>query len=390
MSNLHVLILPSGYPTRYAPLSAVFYQEQARALYKAGVQVGVIYPELRSLRTFSLKGVLENRFQMALSNEDNIPTLRLHGWNVPSARFRSKLFAHMAVRLARDYMKRFGRPDIIHAHSVFWAGVAAREVGRELDIPYIITEHSSLFMRGLIKTWQEPLIQATLQDAAGVLAVSRALAYQLAPYVKNKEIDVVPNVVDTDYFILPAKPRVLKPFRFLTIAFLISCKGIDILLHAFARAFSNDKNVILEIGGDGPQRDKLENLANRLGIRDQVKFLGVLSREAVRQALWRANTFVLPSYAETFGVVLIEAMATGLPVIATRCGGPEDIVTPEVGFLVDPGDVKALAQVLKTIRSDYNRFMMKTHEIRKVAVTRFSYEAVVNQMLFHYKKIRLC
>lgn len=386
MRRLHVLILPSGYPTQYLPLSGVFYQEQARALYKAGVQVGVVYPELRNLRTFSLKGVLENRFQMTLWNEDNIPVIRFHGWNVPSAYLRSKLFVRLAMRLALDYLKRFGRPDIIHAHGVLWAGVAAREVGRQLGIPYIVTEHSSLFTRGLIKAWQEPLIRAAFRDAKDVWAVSDALADRLSPYINNKEVKVIPNMVDVDYFILPPNPRVLKPFRFLTIAFLYPHKGIDILLHAFSQSFSNDDDVILEIGGDGPQRSKLEKLTNHLGIKHKVKFLGALSRDAVRQALWRANAFVLPSYTETFGVVLIEAMATGLPVVATRCGGPEEIVTPKVGFLVDPGDVKALAQALKTVESNYSEFMAKAQEIRKIAVSRYSCKAIVNQILSCYRK----
>ncbi len=261
MRSFHVLILPSWYPTRYAPLNGVFFQEQARALHKAGVQVGVIYPDLRSLRTLGLRSVLENRFQVALWDEDGIPTVRFHGWNPPSARLRGKLFVGLALRLAISYIERFGKPDLLHAHSVLWGGVAAREVGRRLGIPYVVTEHSSAFGRGLIQTWQEPLIRAAFQDASAVLAVSRSLARLLAPYAGEREIEVLPNMVDTDYFTLPPRPRVLDPFRFLTVAFLTPIKGIDILLRAFARAFKGNNRVVLEIGGDGPDRGALESLA---------------------------------------------------------------------------------------------------------------------------------
>ena len=114
-------------------------------------------------------------------------------------------------------------------------------------------------------------------------------------------------------------------------------------------------------------------MARRLGVGSRVRFLGQLSRVEVRDAMWRANAFVLASRLETFGVVLIEALATGLPVISTGCGGPEDIIVPEVGVLLAPGDEQGLADAMVAVGSS-ERF--KPEVLRAYAAQRFGYETV--------------
>ena len=126
-------------------------------------------------------------------------------------------------------------------------------------------------------------------------------------------------------------------------------KGFRTLINAFAQVLRTNANVRLEIGGDGPERKKLHELCKSLGIERSVLFLGSLSREQVRDALWRAHAFVLPSYLETFGVVLLEAMSTGLPVIATKCGGPEFFVDSKSGIIIEPGDEHGLAEAMQTV-----------------------------------------
>ncbi len=113
----------------------------------------------------------------------------------------------------------------------------------------------------------------------------------------------------------------------------------------------------------------------------------MLSREQVSDSMWRSNIFVLPSYVETFGVVLIEAMATGLPVIATRCGGPEDIVEPETGWLINPGDVEELTAALEHAYFNYHEIKKKESYIRDYAVDRFSGGTIASTLLKHYNSL---
>ncbi len=385
--NIHVLLLPSWYPTRTDVVKGVFFKQQAIALKDAGVKVGVIYPHFRSLRQFGLSALADNHFQIISCQEDGIPTWRFCGWNFPISRLKPYLWTWQNTRLFNRYIRCFGKPDLIHAHSVLWGGVSAMRIAQHWDIPYVVTEHATSFARGLIQSWQEPIIRQVIRNASCVLAVSKGLSDLLEPYADNRKIEIVPNMVDIEFFRPPAIHRTAKPFRFLTVALLTPKKGIDVLLKAFARAFKQTDEVILEIGGDGEQKKKLQALAKSLNIEHQVKFLGLLSREQVREAMWRANVFVLPSYVETFGVVLIEAMATGLPVIATRCGGPEEFVNSEVGWLTDPGNYEDLSDILSYVCKNYSSIIKRESLIRSYAEKFFSGNAVAQSLLRHYTKV---
>lgn len=384
---LHVLIIPTSYPTRPRFVRGIFVQQQAQALHRAGVKVGVIYPYFRSMHDFRWSALPDNHFQISFNQESGISTYRFCGWNIPRLRLEPFLWRKQAKRLFNRYITRFGKPDLIHAHNILWGGVSAMEIAEQMDLPFVVTEHTSSFARGLIQPWQEPFIRRVIAKADCLLTVSDKLADQMQTYIKGKNIGVVPNVVDTEYFVPPSIPRANRPFRILTVALLTPVKGIDLLLKAFAKAFDCKENVLLEIGGDGAERKELEELAAKLHLENQVRFLGLLSREQVREAMWRSNIFVLPSYVETFGVVLIEAMATGLPVIATKCGGPEEIIDPKAGWLIKPGDIEELAVVLRETYSNYYEIRKKESYIRNYAVRHFSGEEIACTLLKHYNRV---
>jgi glycosyltransferase involved in cell wall biosynthesis len=388
MKKPHVLILPSWYPTPENPLKGIFFYEQAKALRAEGVRVGVVYPQLKSLLRARSDEIGTNPFRTLFAEEEGIPTLRGLGWFIPKLLPAGMVFLLRAEHLVREYVKRFGVPDLVHAHSALWGGVAAFRVQRALGVPYVLTEHFSGFLEGTIDSFRAAYAKKAFSGASLVIAVSKPLAEALKKYsVEERKLRVVPNVVDVSFFTLPPKQRQEAPFRLLTVAFLESLKGMHILLQAFAIAFGREKHVRLMVGGDGPQRSELEELARRLGIADQVVFLGFLSREGVREAMWQANAFVLPSLVETFGVVLIEALSTGLPVVATRCGGPEDIVRDGVGVLCDPGDVHGLANALVEIYRDYPAYRKSEAQIRQYAVDAFSSKAVARSLLDVYEEI---
>ena len=358
---MHVLIIPSWYPTTEAPLDGIYFAEQARCLARRGLQVGVVYPEQQSLRRLSWTALRRKHFQTEWASEDGVPTLRRYGWNVwsrvpPGLRCRVR----SAVRLAERYVERHGVPDLLHAQSGRWAGAAAARIGTRYDVPYALTEHFSGFLRDDVFPWRWSLIREGYDEAGALAAVSsplrRAVAERgLAP---SSDVEVQPNLAPASFFEPPSSGRTSPPpFRFVTVARLKPSKNVLGLLGAFAQVTSSDSvEPTLNIVGDGPERSRLEDQARDLGLTDQVRFLGRCDRGSVREALWQAHAFVLPSHHETFGVVLLEAMATGLPVLATACGGPEDLVTPETGLLVPPGDPEALAEGLSTLRARWPTF----------------------------------
>ena len=381
MSDLHILFLPSWYSYSRFPMQGIFFKEQALALQRAGLKVGFIYPEIWGVRTLLTSTGIDDppRFQTSISEYDGLVEVRLKGMALgPTWPW---VTTWSARRLLEEYSRRFGRPDLIHAHVAVWAGVAASY----LPLPYVLTEHWTGYREGLLGLWQKPLVRRAFRKAQARLAVSSALARDIEPYTNGLPVEIVPNVVDTEFFVPPPSRPNPPPFRLFTAAILNQRKGIDLLLRALAHLIRNGQDVVLDIGGEGPEREALVLLARDLGIADRVNFLGLLSREGVRKAMQEAHLFVLPSSYETFGVAYIEAMACGLPVIATRCGGPEGFVTPDVGCLVPQSDENALATTIHDVFVNYHRF--DGNEIRCYVVRRFGSDAVAKKLITIYERV---
>jgi glycosyltransferase involved in cell wall biosynthesis len=197
----------------------------------------------------------------------------------------------------------------------------------------------------------------------------------------------LPNMVHRQFLEapLPAAPRRRAPFVFLSLSGLVPNKNVDGMLQAFQRVRQRDSGVLLRIGGEGPERPRLEAMARELGIAEHVSFLGKVERHSVPAVVAAADAYVLASHYETFGIALIEALAMGLPAVATRCGGPETILSERQGILVPTGDVDALAAGMLRLlehQEDFDRA-----RIRLECRARFSEEAVVDLLSRGYQKI---
>ena len=354
----HVLTLPSWYPTEEDPLMGFFFKEQASWLVNAGCVCSVIYPEVRSLHLLTPTLALKNRFQITSKEEDNLWTIRSHGWNrfPKMEKMQMRSWVATAEKLFLRYCKERGKPDVLHVHSSLWAGVAASEISSKYGIPYVITEHHSSFLlnktlgRPIEKCWSTPYIQKSIQNSAQFIAVGSRLRTALQNYTPKK-MHVLPLPSDTHFFTPAAVPPKKDPYRLFCLAKLVPGKNIDLLLHAMAKL--KNEPFLLEIGGYGVEEAKLKALAKNLNLDHTVQFLGRLDRAGAREAFRRAHCFVLPSDFETQGCVYVEAMSCGIPSIATRCGGPEDTVTPETGLLIPVNDLEALTNAILTIPS-YN------------------------------------
>ena len=147
--------------------------------------------------------------------------------------------------------------------------------------------------------------------------------------------------------------------RILFIGGLYPRKGVEYLIEAVKILSQERKDFIVEIIGYGPFRQRYERLVNEYGLTDVVKFLGRVSDEEKIKALKNCDFFVLPSLYENFGIVLIEAMACGKPVITTSSGGQVEFINESNGLLVKPKDVKALANAIKFMLDNYNRYSPK-------------------------------
>jgi glycosyltransferase involved in cell wall biosynthesis len=206
----------------------------------------------------------------------------------------------------------------------------------------------------------------------------------MRPYAPEQPSGVVGNIVDTDFF-APDAAALASDFTFSVIGTLEPRKRQALLLEAFAAQFKGQR-VFLQVGGEGATRPKLETQAAELGIAEQVKFLGRLSREQVRAELRHCHALVSCSLVESFGVTLVEAMACGKPVIATRSGGPESFVRAEDGLLIPTEDVAALRVALQGLHDHYADY--DAEKIRAACVERFGEAAIVRKLSEAYLSAR--
>ncbi|TQR21227.1 glycosyltransferase [Psychrobacillus vulpis] len=391
---MKVLIVPSWYPNELNEIAGVFFKEQAIALKNQQLEVIVAYPEIWDLCD---RKKIQSKSGFYHSVEKGIETYRYRMYNhIPLFRGYSYIplfgeilknnYSKSLTKIVEKIILEKGLPDIIHAHSILWGGWAAVQIARKYGIPLVITEHSTLYSRKKIRDWQVPYIKESLNIANKIIVVGPGLQKELQQYT-DKEIIIVPNIVDTQNFKPTShKEKNTKKFRFFTLGFLTYKKGMDVLLKAFSLAFNNDPYVELIIGGDGEERLNLEKIARDLNIYEKVVFLGELTRDEVVVQMQDCDSFVLSSRDETFGVVYIEALACGKPIIATKSGGPDFIVNKKNGFLVEVDDIRGLAFSMVNMKKNRNNF--KEKEIIMDCHERFAGESVSKQLIEIYSTVK--
>jgi L-malate glycosyltransferase len=388
---MKVLVIPSWYP----PNGGQFIREHAMALASAGMQVDVLAGLYTSIRkTSPLRWV--SRDKMTIRKEENIREIvRM----CPIIPFSERLNYHSWIRTMLsfydEYIAKWGHPDIIQVHSSVWAGVVASQIKKRYKIPYIITEHRSRLVhnkaqaQSMFRPWYTGPLHEAFKNADAIITVSGALHNKIIdihPRAEEK-LGVIYNMVDTDFFLpAPIKRNNEKKLKLFTLASLEQTKGIDILIEALSILHSKfPGKFYLSIGGDGKDRELLRNMCKKRHLDKQVNFLGELNRPQVLAAFHKADVFVLPNRSEAFGVVFIEAMSCGLPVIAGRSGEPETFITAETGLIVTPDDPQELANAIYTMKLEYQKYNPEI--IRDYIVNRFSKEEIASQYTHLYDVI---
>jgi glycosyltransferase involved in cell wall biosynthesis len=394
---MNLFIIPSWYPSHDYPLAGVFTQEQAEAIAELARDVRVLvstwghdtselnlrkpgqilkgwswYWRNRKKSEVTCKNRVHEIFSATLVWPERLPLGRMQ-----------RLIAVNRKNLQRA-VKQFGDIQVIHAHVSFPGGYIANVLSREFGIPYVLTEHMSPFpFPALLQQGQpRPEILEAFRGASASIAVSPTLADRIASFGIERPL-VVPNIVDERRF-QTGRP-ISNKIIFFTLGGLTAQKGIDHLLQSIAHWNPPAEQFEFRIGGDGPQRAEYVDLAEKLQISDRIRWLGSVSRAEAPRQFQECHIYVMPSRHETFGVVYAEAMACGKPVIATRCGGPESIVNEINGKLVEIGDVAGLAQTMRTMAHQLDRY--DSDKIRADFVARFSRQAVVPQLLAIYRRL---
>jgi glycosyltransferase involved in cell wall biosynthesis len=379
---MHILVIPSWYPNINNEMSGIFFKEQTEALAKNdNLKVGCIALNESSPFVFRNKYKTYEYIDAKINHVNTVSLLYPMSNRLKT--LRSIVRVVLFKILFKRYIKKYGKPDIVHLHS-FGHGELALWVKEVYKIPFVLTEHSSGFARKKYNKKELLYAKNIFNNSSYNIAVSQEFA-NLLTKIFNLKFNFIPNSIDVDFFQLKEQKKSKKIFQFINIAFLDKKKNQDLLIEAFARVFKNNKDVTLLIVGDGVEYDNLKSKIIALGMQNQIQLYGRANRSQIRDLFYESDAFVLSSEYETFGVVIIEAMACGLPVISTKCGGPESIITNEnLGILCELSQ-KSLSQSMYDMYSNIETY--NSPEIRRYVEDCFSSSAVSRQLIKIYKNI---
>mgnify|MGYP001277930700 CR=1 FL=1 len=351
---MHILIVPSEYPTNDHRLGGIFTQEQAKYLSKSN-KVGVIYIYLFSFKKifsrlffkiFSLEKIKKNRIYFYFPR---IPLFKLINYYTHYFFF---------LRVFKKYIYENGKPNLIHVHFSEFAAYSAYKIFQKYGIPYIITEHSTDYLDGKIELKYKKgsknysLLKKIVSSSGKVIAVSTFLNKKLKKFfdLKQDKLITIPNTSLTI-----KNKNLIKVFDFIFVGTLEDRKNPIKLLRVFKNICEN-KNLKLAIVGSGPLLNKCENFIKSRKLGNNVKIFTKLGRSQVMNLINKSKALVSTSSHETFGIVMIEALSQGVPIISFNNGGVLDIINKKNGILVRNKSDKELRKSLNLFIKNYNKF----------------------------------
>ncbi|HMO61625.1 MAG TPA: glycosyltransferase [Ferruginibacter sp.] len=383
---MKVLWLTSWFPNRTSPTNGDFTERHAAAVAPFVQQLFIIHVVKDDTLPAGSTEIVQQQQQNIL-----LYTV-YYGPGKYSALFEKIYSYHKYLALQRRVFKQimteFGRPDLVHVHVAMKAGLFARELKKKYRIPYIVTEHStvyyphshpSLYTSGRI---YRQMNVAVLRRAALLLPVSRDLGNTICRNFVQQDVLVIPNVVDTKLFYY--KPVPAATFRFVHVSYLNYQKNPEGIIAACS--LLKQKGYKFEITFAGKADEVLKTAAYTAGLTsDMVHFKPALPYNEVAALMQGAHAFVLFSRFENLPCVLLEAQCCGLPVISTNVGGIHEVVHPENGILVENENVQQLAAAMQQMIDNYSNYNREM--IAAAASSKFNYNVVGRQHLPAYETV---
>ena len=383
ISNFMFIVLISrGVPSRRDPQWGCFEKDQAEALTNLGHKVVVISVDSR-FRTYWRKiGMTHHR----INDIDYFDYFLVPGVitrNFFGLRFNFFVKRKLLQKLFERVVCEHGMPDLLYSHYLPNSYLAL-SLKEKYHLPLVAIEHWSQLDRDILSDYVIGLGQVTYAKCDAVISVSESLRQRLLQHFQQDSF-VVHNMVGSEFCRCLSMGSRDDKVQFVSTGSLIYGKGYDLLIKAFERLkLPKDKWKLLIIG-EGQERANLQTQIDRAGLGGNIHLTGKKDKQEIVEILSQSDVFVLPSRSETFGVVYIEAMAMGLPVIATACGGPEDFVLPSDGLLIPVEDVDSLSKAIHEMYLYHDRY-----DHRKIAQecrARFSPEVIARQLTEVFKTV---
>lgn len=350
---MHILELPSF----FTPYGGEFCLDQAKALHEYGHEVRII-----SLVQISIKKSIREYLLFPHStfedNVDGIQIIKRYLRGIPkNIKKNQQNWISVVLSMFDNYLKQYGKPDIIHAHCAKWAGYAAMKISKKYNIPYIITEHlpsgilkPEFDISGGLNAWQIPLLKEAYYNSNLVIPVSEELVSDLKPFFGDSyKYHVISNTIDTGLFSYKKRdPIINQASQFCCFANFEYRKGYDILLPAFDKLCNIYPNCKLHIAGRDTDSTKFKALLSNIKHFNNIIIHGLIDKYQVRDILYKSHALILASRSESQGLVIMEAYSSGIPVITTPFI-PKSLQHSNSFSIVPFDDIDALFNAMKLL-----------------------------------------
>jgi len=398
MKKIKILTISHMCPSSFNEISGIFVHEQVKALIAKGVEVQVVSPV--PWTPFPI-----NYLSSKWKNYSTIPVRRVYeGTNIWYPRYvtfpRAWFFASSGQRMYRgikDIVSKIYQEfqfDLIHAHVALPDGYAGMQIAQKYEKPLIVNIHGQDFQQTIFKNKKcKKNIEKTINISEKTIVVSKKLKKIGEKYLQvNKDkIIVVPNGINMRD-IYTEKNKNIQEYNgkkvILSVSHLIKTKGIDLNLKAIAKLKQKYPDIIYLIIGKGKEKKNLKKLVNELNLQNMVIFIGEVSHYEVMEYMTSCDIFSLPSWKEGFGVVYIEAMAHGKPVIGCKGEGIEDFVeNGKTGLLVKPKDVDSLTRAMDYLFSNSDEARAIGKRACKLVLENYTWNKSAEKIIEIYKEI---
>lgn len=373
---MNIFIIPSVYPSEYNQNSGVYIHQLNVALKQHGHNLIVLNTISNNYRAwFDFDRYSEERYKI-----DDIIVYKNGFRGFKSTIFpklNAKEYLKNVKKLLKTAITKHGKPDLIISHFSFYSGYSASLIAKELNIPFIVIEHHSLFLQKNINSDIIEMLTVAIKESKVFICVSEYLRQSIYEKVgMNKSIKVIPNMIDDLFKHIESDKR--NPYIFFSAGNLVESKNFENLIIAFCNAFSRDDKVVLRIAGDGKLKGKLLKLIDKNERKHQIKLLGSLNKHEMLNNYGECHCFVLPSKYETFGIVYREALAVGRPVISSRNGGVLEDWNDKYGILLKENDRINLEAALTYMSNHSHEY--DGIEISRMVVDKYSKEKIISNL----------
>ena len=374
MKKLKIMIIPSWYPNKSDPLWGNYFIKQAEALSQYA-DVSMLYINRASIKQpidyFSEKktdGYYKDKYAFKFYKKTIINLKSV------SLEYSYKKYARESYRAYNKLKEIIGKPDVILAMSALPAGIGARYISKKENIPYVIHAHSEGIM---INPEYKDYVTSIIKDASDYMAVNESIKKIIES--KRKNCHLVPNFIDCNKFKIGKKDS--KDFTLISVSNFYKVKAIDVLLKAMDIVVNKkgNKNVKLKIVGTGEYKDFYEGIARSLNLNDNVEFVGYVENDKLPELYSKSHALCVSSTFETFCIPIVEAFASGIPVITTDCVGPLEIVNKDNAIVTPINDIDKYAESILNMIKNYKKYDSK--KIKEYAFNKYDKSVVCKNIV---------